>query len=90
MSSNTNAPGLVASHAKYVQGAAEEVIGSVTGSQEWQNSGDSIKANAVNEMREATQNRNAESSGFGKAEQLAGKAVGCEGMEKEGAASKTS
>lgn len=38
-------------------------------------------------MREATQNRDT-SSGFGKAEEMAGKAVGCEGMEKEGAASK--
>jgi uncharacterized protein YjbJ (UPF0337 family) len=40
-------------------------------------------------MKQASTNRDPQASGFGKAEELAGKAVGCEGMEKEGAQSKT-
>lgn len=38
-------------------------------------------------MKQAGENRDP-SQGYGKAEELAGKATGCEGMEKEGAASK--
>ncbi len=40
-------------------------------------------------MKAASQNRDPNASGFGKAEEMAGKAVGCEGMESEGAQSKT-
>lgn len=39
-------------------------------------------------MKQASESRNPNQSGFGKAEEIAGKAVGCEGMEKEGAESK--
>lgn len=39
-------------------------------------------------MKMANENRDA-SQGYGKAEELAGKATGCGGMEKEGAQSKT-
>ena len=39
-------------------------------------------------MRKASENRDPSQSGFGKVEELAGKATGCEGMEKEGEASK--
>lgn len=39
-------------------------------------------------MKAASQNRDPQQSGMGKAEELAGKAVGCEGMENEGQASK--
>jgi uncharacterized protein YjbJ (UPF0337 family) len=39
-------------------------------------------------MKAASQNRDAQRDGYGKVEELAGKAAGCEGMEKEGAESK--
>lgn len=38
-------------------------------------------------MKQAGEQRDP-SSGLGKAEEIAGKVTGCEGMEKEGAASK--
>lgn len=40
-------------------------------------------------MKAASENRDPATSGFGKAEEVLGKAAGCEGMENEGAASKT-
>ncbi|KAF4307231.1 hypothetical protein GTA08_BOTSDO05075 [Botryosphaeria dothidea] len=85
--SNPNAPGLVSSHAEYIKGAAESAIGSVTGSNAWQKSGEQDKAHAVDTMKQASANRDPASSGYGKAEELAGRVTGCEGMEKEGAAS---
>lgn len=39
-------------------------------------------------MKAASANRDPKQQGFGKVEELAGKAVGCEGMESEGAQSK--
>lgn len=41
-------------------------------------------------MKAAGENRDLSSQGFGKAEQKLGQAAGCEGMVKEGAASKKS
>jgi len=38
-------------------------------------------------MKAASANRDPQQQGFGKVEELAGKAAGCEGMEKEGAQS---
>ncbi|KAF2866680.1 hypothetical protein BDV95DRAFT_504166 [Massariosphaeria phaeospora] len=81
-------PGLVASHAQYVKGAAEETIGNVTGSEAWKSSGAHDKAEAVDAMKAAGQNRDAAQQGFGGVEQKAGSLVGCEGMVKEGAESK--
>lgn len=40
-------------------------------------------------MKAASENRDPNRDGLGKAEELAGKAAGCEGMEKEGSQSKT-
>jgi uncharacterized protein YjbJ (UPF0337 family) len=40
-------------------------------------------------MKAASEQRDPNRDGFGKVEELAGKAAGCEGMEKEGAESKT-
>lgn len=40
-------------------------------------------------MKQASENRDPNQSGFGKAEEVAGKAVGCEGMENEGQQSRT-
>jgi hypothetical protein len=40
-------------------------------------------------MKSASENRDPQKDGYGKAEEIAGKAFACEGMEKEGAASKT-
>lgn len=39
-------------------------------------------------MKAASANRDPTKDGFGKVEEMTGKAAGCEGMEKEGAASK--
>ncbi len=63
-------------------------IGSVTGSQEWTQSGEQQKATAVDEMKAASAGRDPQKDGYGKFEELAGRATGCEGMEQEGAASK--
>jgi len=40
-------------------------------------------------MKAAGEQRNASQQGLGKTEELAGKAFGCEGMEREGQASAT-
>lgn len=40
-------------------------------------------------MKSASQNRDPARDGYGKAEEVAGKLTGCEGMEKEGGQSKT-
>lgn len=38
-------------------------------------------------MKAAAENRDPAAQGYGRAEELAGKAFGCEGMQKEGVAS---
>lgn len=60
----------------------------MTGSQEWKQSGEQQKSEAVDAMKAASEGRDPASSGFGSAEETAGKLVGCEGMKEEGAASK--
>ncbi|KKY30844.1 hypothetical protein UCDDA912_g09225 [Diaporthe ampelina] len=79
-----NQPSLVGAHVEYVKGAAQAAIGNVTGSQAWKASGEQAKAHGVSDMKAASEGRDASSQGYGKAEELAGKAVGCEGMVKEG------
>ena len=61
----------------------------MTGSEAWKSSGQADKQAAVDGMKAATANRDPQQSGYGKVEEIAGKAVGCEGMENEGADSKT-
>ncbi|KAK4161562.1 hypothetical protein QBC43DRAFT_372291 [Cladorrhinum sp. PSN259] len=80
-------PGLLASHAEYLKGAAESAIGSVTGSNAWTASGEQDKAHAKASLQQATENRDPQAAGYGKAEEIAGKLTGCQGMQKEGAAS---
>ncbi|KAI1359853.1 hypothetical protein F5Y08DRAFT_344282 [Xylaria arbuscula] len=89
MSSNDNKhqPSLVGGHAEYIKGAAEATIGNVTGSEAWKASGEQAKAHAVDTMKAAGEKRDP-SKGFGAAEQKLGQVTGCEGMAKEGAASK--
>ncbi|KAM0273254.1 hypothetical protein ACHAQH_008351 [Verticillium albo-atrum] len=84
---NQQQPGLIAGHAEYIKGAAESAIGSVTGSHAWTSSGEQDKAHAASTMKAAAETRDASTQGYGKIEETAGKAFGCEGMEKEGAAS---
>jgi len=89
-STNTNQqqqPGLMASHAEYIKGAAESTIGSALGSHAWTTSGEQDKAHARAAMQQAAEQRDPAKSGYGKAEEMAGKLTGCEGMQKEGAAS---
>ncbi|KAK1765910.1 hypothetical protein QBC33DRAFT_560347 [Phialemonium atrogriseum] len=95
MSSNNNAhqqqpnqPGLIGGHAEYIKGVAESTVGSVTGSHAWTTSGEQDKAHAQASLRAATENRDPAASGYGKAEEVAGRLTGCEGMKKEGAASR--
>ncbi|XDG01537.1 hypothetical protein ABKA04_001152 [Annulohypoxylon sp. FPYF3050] len=87
--SNEQQPSLIGGHAEYIKGATESTIGSVTGSQAWTNSGEQAKAHAVDSMKAAGERRDP-SQGFGKVEQKLGQATGCEGMVKEGEASKKS
>ncbi|KAF1939392.1 hypothetical protein EJ02DRAFT_456990 [Clathrospora elynae] len=88
MSGEQNQPGLVASHAQYVKGAAEDIIGNVTGSEPWKSSGVQDKEHAVDAMKAASAKRDASQQGMGGIEEKAGKLIGCEGMQKEGAESK--
>ncbi|RYP92677.1 hypothetical protein DL770_001190 [Monosporascus sp. CRB-9-2] len=81
-------PSLVGGHAEYVKGAAESAIGNVMGSQAWTSSGEQAKAHAVDTMKAAGEARDPATQGYGKAEQKLGEVTGCEGMAKEGAASK--
>lgn len=60
----------------------------MTGSEAWQASAEQDKSQGVDAMKAASANRDPQQTGFGKVEEIAGKAVGCEGMEKEGAQSK--
>ena len=66
----------------------QSAVGSATGSESWQQSGEQQKEQGVQEMKAAGDARDPQSQGFGKVEEFAGKAAGCEGMEQEGAASK--
>ncbi|KAL1845178.1 hypothetical protein VTK73DRAFT_971 [Phialemonium thermophilum] len=81
------ASGLLSGHAKYVKGATEATIGSVTGSQAWASSGEHDKADARAELRAAAENRDPAQKGYGKVEEVAGRVTGCEGMRREGEAS---
>jgi uncharacterized protein YjbJ (UPF0337 family) len=84
MRSQTTSPELRKPRADSFQG----LVGNVTGSEAWKASGEQDTKAGVDAMKQASANRDPQASGFGKAEELAGKAVGCEGMEKEGAQSK--
>ncbi|KAG5973967.1 hypothetical protein E4U55_000162 [Claviceps digitariae] len=85
--STTQQPGLVQGHVQYVKGVAEATIGNVTGSNPWKSSGEQDKAAGMSAMKEAGEKRDASAQGFGKAEELAGKLTGCDGMKQEGAQS---
>jgi hypothetical protein len=65
----------------------QSAVGAATGSEAWKVSAESDKQTGIDAMKAASQNRDANRDGFGKVEEMAGKAAGCEGMEKEGAAS---
>ncbi len=54
----------------------------------WTSSGEQAKAHGVSVMQKAGEKRNAETQGYGQVEEIAGKAVGCDGMRKEGEASR--
>ncbi|KAI0396945.1 Wd tetratricopeptide repeat domain-containing protein [Xylariaceae sp. FL0594] len=87
-SQDNNQPSLIGGHAEYIKGAAEATVGNITGSQAWKTSGEQAKAHAVDEMKAAGERRDPSSQGFGTPEQKLGQVTGCEGMAKEGAASK--
>ncbi|PVH69667.1 hypothetical protein DL98DRAFT_564366 [Cadophora sp. DSE1049] len=72
--SNDNQASMLGGHAQYAKGYVEETVGNLTGSKEWQESGKKDAEAGIGEMK-----RNG-----GRVEELAGKAAGCEGMEKEG------
>lgn len=67
---------------------SQSAVGAVTGSAAWNASAQNDKEDGIDAMKAASQQRDANRDGYGKVEELAGKAAGCEGMEKEGAASK--
>ena len=64
----------------------QETIGQAIGNEEWRSSGAEQKDAAINEMRQAGEQREepSKNSTMGKMEESVGKAVGCEGMENEG------
>ena len=61
----------------------------MTGAEAWKTSAESDKQSGIDAMKAASANRDPQQSGYGKVEEVAGKAFGCEGMEEEGAQSKT-
>lgn len=63
---------------------SQSTIGNVTDSEAWKRSGEQDQAASIEAMRKAGENRDT-SQGYGKVEEMAGKAVGCDGMRKEGA-----
>lgn len=65
----------------------QEATGNLTGNQDWTDSGRQEKEQGLRNIQNASQNRNPQTDGWGKAEEMAGRAVGCEGMQQEGAAS---
>ena len=67
---------------------AKAAVGTVTGSESWKASAEQDKQQGIDAMKAASAERDPQKSGFGKVEEVAGKAVGCEGMEQEGAESK--
>ncbi|KAH6856911.1 hypothetical protein B0I37DRAFT_403374 [Chaetomium sp. MPI-CAGE-AT-0009] len=81
-------PGLWTAHAEYMKGAAESAVGAMTGSQAWSASGTTDKERARAALQAAAQQRDPVKSGYGRAEEIAGKLTGCEGMKHEGAASR--
>lgn len=60
----------------------------MTGSAAWTDSGATDKQAGIEGMKAASANRDPATDGYGKAEEIAGKLTGCEGMEKEGAESR--
>ncbi|EMF17265.1 uncharacterized protein SEPMUDRAFT_146340 [Sphaerulina musiva SO2202] len=80
-------PSLVGGHAQYVKGLGEAGVAAVTGNSAWQRSADADKSQGINTMKAASAARDPQQQGMGKVEELAGKAVGCEGMQQEGAES---
>jgi uncharacterized protein YjbJ (UPF0337 family) len=64
----------------------QSTIGDITGNQAWKASGEQDKAAAQATMQQAGEQRDS-SQGYGKAEEMAGKLTGCEGMKDEGAQS---
>ncbi|KAL2267030.1 hypothetical protein VTJ83DRAFT_4307 [Remersonia thermophila] len=82
-------PGLLYGHAEWIKGAAESTIGSLTGSRSWHESGEQDKAHARAALQAAVEHRDPAKSGYGRAEEIAGRLTGCEGMRHEGAASKS-
>lgn len=66
----------------------QSAVGTITGSQAWTASGAQDKAHARASMQAAVEHRDPAKSGYGRAEEIAGKLTGCDGMRTEGAASK--
>jgi len=64
------------------------MIGSITGSKPWADSGAHDKAQGIQEMKDASASRDPQKQGMGRAEEIAGKMTGCVGMEEEGRESK--
>ncbi len=63
-------------------------IGTITGSQAWSTSGEHDKTHARAALQAAVEHRDPAKAGYGRAEEIAGKLTGCEGMKHEGAASR--
>lgn len=77
------AAGVVGGHAKLANGAAQEQIGNLTGSQEWSSSGQDIKSQAGSDIKQAFnefQDSTGDSNAANKASELADKGVCCRGM----------
>lgn len=66
----------------------QSAIGDLTGSQPWKDSGEQDMAAGKAALQRAGEQRD-KTQGYGKAEEIAGKVTGCEGMKEEGAASQT-
>jgi len=66
----------------------QSLLGQAMGSHAWTSSGEQDKAHGVSVMKAAAESRDPTTQGYGRAEEIAGRVVGCEGMKTEGEASK--
>ncbi|KAH0613810.1 uncharacterized protein H6S33_005696 [Morchella sextelata] len=94
-SSSSPPPSQVKGHVVWIKGAVNEMVGRMSGSESWTNSGRADQAHAIEEMRAAKTEGDAKLGldkrgpgmlqAEGKMEGMAGMMVGCQGMKERGA-----
>lgn len=94
-SGTSPSPSQVKGHVVWIKGAVNEMVGRMSGSESWVNSGKADQEHAIEEMRAAKTEGDAKLGldkrgpgmlqAEGKMEGMAGMMVGCQGMKERGA-----